>query len=79
MRHPVECFDSPALGAMTAALTAAVATVRLTGSEPDHKVRWEMARRIISAARCGDKTPLALTEAALDGQWSSTSCKPRDR
>ena len=70
MRHPVECFDTPALGAMAAALSAAVATVRLTGSEPNDEARCEMARRIISAARRGDETPLAFTEAALDGQWS---------
>lgn len=69
MRHPVEIFDTPALSAMASALEAAVATVRLTGAEPDDGVRWAMARRIIMAARLGDKTPLALAEAALDGSW----------
>jgi hypothetical protein len=71
MHHPVECFDTPALGAMASALAAAVATVRLTGAEPDDGVRWEMATRIMSASRCGATTVLALTEAALDGRWAS--------
>ena len=70
MRHPVEMFDTPAPGAMASALNAAVATVRLSGVEPDDGVRWAMAQRIITAARLGDKGPLALAEAALDGPWS---------
>lgn len=70
MRHPIECFDSPALQAMASALSAAVATVRLTGAEPDGAVHLEMARRIVSAAKRGDTKALALTEAALDGRWS---------
>ena len=70
MRHPVETFDTPVLGGMALALEAAVATVRLTGVEPDDGVRWAMAQRIIMAARLGDKAPLTLAEAALDGPWS---------
>jgi hypothetical protein len=70
MRHPVECFDSSAQGAMASALAAAVTTMRLTGIEPDDAVRWEMASRIMSAARSGS-TVLALAEAALDDRWPS--------
>ena len=70
MRHPVEFFDTPALGKMATALDAAVNTLRLTGREPDDMIRWEMARRILSAASEGASTPLALTEAAFDGCWS---------
>lgn len=71
MRHPVECFDSPALGTMARALDAAVATVRLTGVEPDDTVRWEMAQRILAAARLGATSLQALTEAALAGRWTA--------
>jgi hypothetical protein len=71
MRHPVECFDSPALGNMARTLDAAVATVRLAGVEPDDTIRWEMAQRILAAARLGATSLLALTEAALDGRWAA--------
>jgi hypothetical protein len=56
---------------MARALDAAVATVRLAGVEPDDAVRWEMARRILAAARLGATSLLALTEAALDGRWTA--------
>jgi hypothetical protein len=56
---------------MAAALDAAVRTVRLSGTEPDDTIRWEMARRILSAAGDGASTPLALAEAALHGRWIS--------
>ena len=75
MRHPIEIFDTRALGRMAAALDAAVRTVRLTGTEPDDTIRWEMARRILSAASDGASTPLALAEAALDGRWISDHLK----
>ena len=56
---------------MARALDAAVATVRLAGIEPDDMVRWEMAQRILAAARLGGSSLLALTEAALDGRWTA--------
>ena len=68
--YPVEFFDTPALGKMATALDAAVNTLRLTGREPDGMIRWEMARRVLSAASEGASTPLALTEGALNGCWS---------
>lgn len=71
MRHPIEIFDTPAHGRMAAALNAAVTTLGLAGLEPDDIIRWEMARRILSAARGGASTPLELVEAALDGRWSA--------
>ena len=71
MRHPIEIFDTPALGRMAAALEAAVRTVRLTGTEPDDTIRWEMAGRILAAAGDGVSTPLALAEAALHG-WAQS-------
>jgi hypothetical protein len=39
--------------------------------EPDDTVRWEMAQRILAAARLGATSLLALTEAALDGRWTA--------
>ena len=63
---PVPHRQGTALGIMASALEAAVATVRLAGAEPDETARWEMSRKIIAAARCGETSLQKLTESALD-------------
>ena len=70
VRHPVEFFDTDILRLMASAVDAAVQTIRLTGEEPDGTVRISIARRVIEAASLGDRTRMALTEAALDGPWT---------
>ena len=69
MRHPVEIFDNELLRLMGEALKAALATVRLTGTDPSTGAHLAMARRIIDQASRGGCTRLVLTEAALDGAW----------
>jgi len=69
VRHPVEIFDSELLRLMSEALRAAIATVRLTGTDTSTGVQLAMARRIIAEAAGGGCSRLSLTEAALDGSW----------
>ena len=69
MRHPVEIFDNQLLRLMSEALRAAMATVRLTGTEASPVAQLAMAHRIIDVAARGDCTRLSLTEAALNGAW----------
>ena len=69
MRHPVEIFDNELLRLMSEALRAAMATVRLTGTEATPAAQLAMARRIIVEAARGGCTRLSLAESALNGAW----------
>ena len=69
MRHPVEIFDNELLRLMSEALRAAMATVRLTGTDASTAAQLAMAQCIIEEAARGGCTRLSLTEAALNGGW----------
>ena len=70
MRHPIEIFDTELLQLMTQSFQAAIATVRLSGQDPDSAIQVAMARRLIREAADGSRSQLLLVEAALDGIWS---------
>jgi len=63
--HPTETFDTERLRLMSAALEAAVNTVRLGGIEPDASLRLSMAQRLMGAAAAGESAKLTLIGAAL--------------
>jgi len=54
---------------MSEALRAAMATVRLTGTDASTAAQLAMAQRIIDVAARGGCTRLSFTEAALNGAW----------
>lgn len=66
MIHPTEVLNSEHLRLMSRALSAAVNTLRLGGTEPNNGLPLAMAQRIIAASAAGERTILSLTEAALD-------------
>jgi hypothetical protein len=70
VRHPIEIFDTDLFRLMTQSFQAAITTVRLSGHDPDSAIQAARARRLIGEAAKGSRSPLLLTEAALDGSWS---------